>query len=349
MVTITGAHFVGSLNTESAEESFELASTLTGANIARVPDGEFGERFHWILFQADRLAATPGLSRIPGEPYLLAGFDVRPIIFDGTIPVEEIVIPNLGYADAALDSYEIFESYKEVGKFTDRTRFQVSLPSVLAIVSNFFAGDKEERLVFEKIYAAALQREIATILEEIPHSELAIQFDCAVEFVYIEQADFPGYDVKNPWFGDLFEDAAARVAALVDGIPEDVEVGVHLCYGDVAEAHFVQPKDAENLTKFANLVNAKITRKLTWLHLPVPIERDDSAYFAPLANLQLDEGTELYLGLVHREDGHEGIERRVTSASEYVKKFGLSTECGFGRSPLDDRKKLFRLHKVVSN
>ena len=38
----------------------------------------------------------------------------------------------------------------------------------------------------------------------------------------------------------------------------------------------------------------------------VLIERDDDAYFAPLADLQLPAETELYLGLVHRQDGAEG-------------------------------------------
>jgi len=39
--------------------------------------------------------------------------------------------------------------------------------------------------------------------------------------------------------------------------------------------------------------------------------------FAPLANLRLDQGTELYLGLVHAQDGVEGTKNR-TAAKKYV-------------------------------
>jgi len=40
--------------------------------------------------------------------------------------------------------------------------------------------------------------------------------------------------------------------------------------------------------------------------------------FAPLANLRLDQGTELYLGLVHAQDGVEGTKNRIAAANKYV-------------------------------
>ena len=77
--------------------------------------------------------------------------------------------------------------------------------------------------------------------------------------------------VDSPWEG-----TSARLARQIDRVPAEVEVGVHLCYGDVAEQHFVEPGNTENLTRFANLVVAAADRPLTWLRLPVPIERDDA-------------------------------------------------------------------------
>ena len=41
-------------------------------------------------------------------------------------------------------------------------------------------------------------------------------------------------------------------------------------------------------------------------HLPVPRNRTDEVYFAPLRTLRLHPETELYLGLVHYTDGIEG-------------------------------------------
>jgi hypothetical protein len=87
---------------------------------------------------------------------------------------------------------------------------------------------------------------------------------------------------------------------------------------------------------------------VTWVHLPVPIERDDDAYFAPLAEVELPEGTELYLGLLHHEDGVEGALRRARAAATAVPSFGVATECGFGRGPSERTPALLDLHAAVA-
>ena len=65
--------------------------------------------------------------------------------------------------------------------------------------------------------------------------------------------------------------------------------------------------------------------------MPVPIDRSDDAYFAPLADLKLQAGTELFLGCVHAGDGVEGTRKRIAAASRHVSAFGIATECGMGR------------------
>jgi hypothetical protein len=49
--------------------------------------------------------------------------------------------------------------------------------------------------------------------------------------------------------------------------------------------------------------------------MPVPRGRDGAGYFAPLKGLKVDNGTELYLGLVHRTDGVSGTVRRMAVAN----------------------------------
>ena len=56
-----GALLVGSVNLPDAETTFRLAAETLGPLLKRIPDGEVGDRFHWIAFQPDRLAATEGL------------------------------------------------------------------------------------------------------------------------------------------------------------------------------------------------------------------------------------------------------------------------------------------------
>jgi hypothetical protein len=82
--------------------------------------------------------------------------------------------------------------------------------------------------------------------------------------------------------------------------------------------------------------------------MPVPRDRDDDAYFAPLAGLDLRPGTEVYLGLVHQTDGVDGARRRLSAATKALPQFGIATECGFGRRPPDTVADLLALHRTVS-
>jgi len=79
--------------------------------------------------------------------------------------------------------------------------------------------------------------------------------------------------------------------------------------------------------------------------MPVPVARDDDAFFKPIAGLKLSPGTELYLGLVHDADGAEGAGRRAATARKYVKDFGIATECGIARQRTPELvRRLLEIH-----
>ncbi|MGE0736314.1 MAG: hypothetical protein AB7P50_16320, partial [Alphaproteobacteria bacterium] len=55
---------------------------------------------------------------------------------------------------------------------------------------------------------------------------------------------------------------------------------------------------------------------------------------------------QVYLGLVHYEDGVPGIKQRIATAERFLPNFGISTECGFGRMPSDhDIRRLLEMHR----
>jgi hypothetical protein len=74
--------------------------------------------------------------------------------------------------------------------------------------------------------------------------------------------------------------------------------------------------------------------------MPVPIDRADDAFSAPLGNLQLGTGTELYLGLVHARDG-DGTAGRMAAAGKHVSAFGVASECGISRGRDPDLAQAF--------
>lgn len=324
-----------------------MVSQELGAFVRRIPDGEVGERFHWVLFQGAVFEQTPGLKRLGESPVILAGVDMRPFTLDGTREASEINFPELGYAAAALESYAIFQQLRAAGEIRPGTRFQVSLPTPLAPISTFVHPDAREAL--ERPYADALAAEITRIQEGIAHADLAIQFDLAIEFAYLETAagrepSFP----SEAWFDPVLDGLADRAAAMIERVPAGVEVGLHLCYGDVGEKHFIEPLDASLLTALANAISGRVTRPLTWLHVPVPIGRTDPEYFAPLADLSAGF-EELYLGLIHLADGSEGARARIAAAQRSgISEFGIAAECGFGRGAAELLLDRLRLHAEVA-
>ncbi|WP_022888580.1 hypothetical protein [Agromyces italicus] len=353
---VAGAHLVGSINQPSAEATFRVVAAELGDDLARFPDGEVGERFHWILFQGAAFDAVAGLSRVPIDPIVVAGFDLRPTVLDGTVEAGALAFGPLGYADAAAASYADFVRLREEGVIVDGTRFQVCLPSPLAPITTFVAPT--DRAAVYPAYAAALAGELDRIAELVSARDLAVQIDLATEFAYLEGVSLGGGPLEA-FFTEGGADAPALVAAiashaaeLAEHVPDAAQLGFHLCYGDVGEKHFVEPTDAGKLVAVANALDANIERPIDWVHLPVPIERTDADYFAPLAEWSLPAATTPYLGLVHHEDGVEGALARIAPAREAfaragVASFGIGTECGFGRGPAERTAALLALHHEV--
>ena len=330
-----GVHLVGSVPLESATSVFRTACDHLDSLVARVPDGETGDRTNWIGWQLPKLANAPGLS-VKDDPDRDYG---TPGLICITGAAEDVRLDNLGYRDAAIASYSEFKALKDAGEIPSSVRFQVCLPTPLAPIHLYIRP--EDQAALEPIYEAALLKELSELTDSIPHEELAIQWDTAVEFGVLEGV-FPTY------IEDRHAGIVERLVRLGEAIPGDVELGYHLCYGDAGHQHFAEPADMAKLVAVANDVSRTLSRTIQWVHMPVPRERTDHAYFAPLADLQLSAETELYLGLLHMTDGKEGALERLRTAQGVIAEFGVATECGFGRRPAESIPTLLDLHKEIA-
>ena len=332
-------HLVGSVPLANEEEVFRAASTILGDRVRRIPDGETGVRTNWIGWQTDVFARNPSLEPVPdtGNEYgQLVQYRLRPSAAECAIAFD-----NLGYADAAIASSQTFARLKGDGTIPAATRFLVCLPTPLAPVTAFI--ERASQMAVESPYEAQMLAELDRICAAIPHDQLAIQWDTAVEFAIWESVGWQSD------LGDVRGGIIDRLARIGERVPPDVEMGYHLCYGDAGHKHFVQPKDAANLVTVANAVSARVTRPINWIHMPVPRERDDAPFFAPLSDLKLYPETELYLGLVHYTDGVEGARKRIAAAQRFVPTFGVATECGFGRRPPETVASLMEIHRNVAD
>jgi ubiquinone/menaquinone biosynthesis C-methylase UbiE len=332
-----GVHLVGSVPLASAETVFRSVAAEIGDRVRRIPDGETGPRSDWIVWQLPIFTSQPALEIVPPAPG-----SWRPLprvrLADGA-GVETVRFEALGYADAAITSYRTFARLKRDGVVPAACRFQICLPTPLAPVCAFVVPEHQGRL--EPLYEDRLLAELELILRDIPRDQLAIQWDTNFEFGMLEGV-FP------VWFDDVKGGILERLLRLSRHVPHDVELGYHFCYGDVQGRHFKEPQDAGKLVEIANALSASLGRPLNWLHMPVPRERTDEAYYAPLRELRLRPETELYVGLIHHTDGVDGSARRMDVAGRFATDFGVATECGWGRRAPATIGDLLRIHRELS-
>jgi len=329
---------VGSVGLKHAEDVFRSLATTFGTAAQRYPDGETGARGNWVQWQQcvieehARFYAMDTMSEFfdADKKVKRCLFKLRP-----GARAEQIEFGPLGYASHAIDSYRLFARLKQDGTIPPSTRFQVSLPTPVAFLTNFVA--LEHRAAVEPIYRRAMKGEIKSMLDAIPLDELAIQWDVCYEVV--------GYDGGcELFYNDILENSLARIAQLSGYVPEPVELGFHLCYGDAGHRHTIEPKDTTTLVAFANGICTRAPRSVNWIHVPIPRERDDDEFYVPLLKLELCDETELFLGLVHYSDGATGTGKRLSAAKRYVAEFGVAAECGFGRRDPATIPELLRIH-----
>jgi hypothetical protein len=352
---------VGSLGLESAEAVFRTVSSILGARVRQIPDGETGIRTSWIHWNrpvfdgnpalepdpAEQAAgrrltsATEGIRRWGGGKDYQTGAPPPPRlrVRDG---VRDIAFEPLGHGEHAKRSYALFRTLRAQGAIRPGTRFQVSIPTVAAMMNGHIVPACHATV--EAPLTRRLFADVADLCKVIPHDDLVLQWDIPCELSQWE-------GVRPAWYeqsGDaLQEGIIARLARHCDAEPADVQLGIHFCYGSYGGRHWKEPADTAVCVEVHNRVADRIARPLDYIHLPVPIARDDEAYFAPLSGLQRRPQTALYLGLIHDQDGVEGTRRRIAAAETSVSDFGIATECGFGRRPPATIPELLKLHALI--
>ncbi|MCP4228198.1 MAG: hypothetical protein GY773_33025 [Actinomycetia bacterium] len=342
MAEVVGAHLVGSAPVEEPEQLFRLVGAHLGRHVRRIPDGEVGERDTWIRWQYPRLGQCPQLEAAVIDTGYLGRELAQYAIKGGAGPIELV---DLGYADAALESWERFRRAKEEQTIGAEVRFLVGLPSPLSVVTMYVAPQARPAVL--EAWLAAMEQQLERIVDGIPNDELAVQWEVCIEFGILEglwtllDTGLSG-DEARPGIGP-------HLVHLGDLVPEPVELGYHLCYGDSGHQHFTEPSDTGNLAWAASTALTGVRRPVQWIHLPVPRDRNDAAYFEPLRDVALPVETELYLGLVHETGGEEATRRRIEAASSVLPRFGVATECGMGRRPLSSMGPLLDQHANVSD
>jgi hypothetical protein len=330
---------VGSVPLDTVEQVFRTVGGPLGPYLAYMPDGEVGDRRYWIDGIAYRvLNGHPEIETLrrpapdedgverwrPQGIHDQFRFRVKP-------GVKEVRFGDpgwrLGYTKDAINSYFVFRQLKKEGVLPAGVRFQVCLPLTYSAVTSFFP-DPEDRPRIVPGFTAALRAEVAKMVELIPAGDLAIQWDLAVENRYLEATlEREGVEAAKREAIRLMLPAGE----ISPGIPGEVALGYHSCFGTLNGWPSRQPRDLTGSVILLNAAIAASGRRVDFLHLPT-LGSAEEAFFTPLKDLEVGD-VRLYLGAIHHMHGADGLRHQLRSARKYLPQFGIAAPCGFGRVP----------------
>lgn len=232
MVHIEGCHLVGSVPLSDTESVLRQCSAGLPARLKRIPDGETGvSRNAFTYCQAFVFQSSPAmLYRFVQNAPVVGGEFTEHEVDEGVEKLKKAGPINTGYDAFAIESYQVFRRMREEGVVSKGTRFQVSLPTTPNVLTPFVEFAFQPKV--EPIYEEALFRAMRSIQDTIPHEDLAIQIDLAIDTAFWERIE-----MMKPWFGEgdhekVKEYIVNYIVRMVGQVDQDVEVGVHNCYGE---------------------------------------------------------------------------------------------------------------------
>ncbi|SMQ46020.1 unnamed protein product [Zymoseptoria tritici ST99CH_3D7] len=335
--TSLGVHLVGSAPFPSTSTAFREHALGLPSRLKRIPDGETGERHYFTAFQAGKFSAAPEVlvDFTDNQDSQRKDFTVEEV----KAAVEKLEAKGgieTGYDVAANESYSVFRKLKEEGVIPKDVKFQVGIPSVASTIGPMINHAFQPAL--EPLYEASLFRALQNIQAAIPHDQLSIQLDLAVDMAFWEG------QYLTPWFAQgegvdaVREYIVAYVGRMMARIEEDVELGVHFCYGDMAHKHFYEPPTTLAITSLLTHMLV-FPHRISYIHFPIPVSAQTSlpTFLAPLTDITptlMEKGLEVYPGVVQFDD-EKGTRERIAAVTRACPglKFGVATECGWGRTP----------------
>lgn len=355
MAQVKGCHLVGSVPLSNTESVFKQCTAGLPHRLKRLPDGETGSRIAFTYFQSFIFQSSPDIMTqfVYNTPVDSRTDFTLQQLDEGIEKLKKAGPLETGYDEKAIESFHVFKKLRDEQVIPKATRFQVSVPTFANVLAPFVQKMFQPQV--EPVYEEALFRAMRKIQDSIPHQDLAIQIDLAVDTAYWE-----GVEMFKPWFGDgNVEEVRSYivdyVVRMIDQVDKDVEVGLHNCYGDMQHRHWLEPKSLRAVVDRALRVFDKSSHNINFFHCPVAKSAIDNLeeYFAPLRELVpmlKEHGTDLYLGLIHYDD--MAATRKMMEAAQKVLdgkyEFGVATECGWGRTSPDEIEDIMKMSRDVS-
>ncbi len=324
-VTGRGAHLVGSLPGQSAEEAMSLAIDVLGPRLASLPDGETGDRHDWIIHIIESFRSHPDLALVSDGDWSdydkIPRFRVRKghHLFGASL--------DFGHVEAAGASLPVFELLKAKAQLPD-LKFQVGTPGDFDMA--MFTLGPAAALRHRRAFTEATLNEVRQV-NTLAEGNAVFQIEVPAELVLMAKAPRVGQPALARLLG-------GHIATLASGAAPGTSFGIHLCLGDMNHRALGRMSDASPLVALTNaIVKAwPAGRPLDFVHAPFAAADDpppvDDDFYAPLARLALPSPVRFVAGIAH-EDQPLADQLRVRATVERAlgRPVDISTSCGLGR------------------
>ena len=176
---------------------------------------------------------------------------------------------------------------------------------------------------------AALRSETETIVSHIPHEQLAIQWDLAIENRFVERR------LAQEGLEQAREEARARCASprrrSAARSPRTWPSASIPASAPSTAGRAGVPPISRVTVLLLNAACSASGRPVDFVHFPTT-RAEDERYFRPLGELAVG-GARVYVGAIHHDHGPGGLGAQLDLVRRVLPEFGLAAPCGWGRAP----------------
>ncbi|WP_117209320.1 hypothetical protein [Allorhizocola rhizosphaerae] len=316
------AHLVGSFPAADARAAMRQFLDAVGDRLPVLPDGETGERHHWIVHIVEGMRRHPDLEVKRDGGW--SDYDDVPVfkVRGGhTLTGDSL---DFGHVAAFQASYPIYRELRGAAQ----TGFQVGVPGDFDMA--LFVLGPVGALRNRRPFTDATIAEVLAIHAEAG-SDVLFQIEIPAELVMVARMPPPLRPLVARRLGRV-------VANLAQQAPEGARFGVHLCLGDMNHRALGRMSDTAPLVALTNaIVKAwPAGRPLEYVHAPFAAAEKppptDPGWYEPLRQMRLPDGTRFVAGMAH-EDQELAVQQRIVQMIDELtgRRVGVSTSCGLGR------------------
>lgn len=323
------AHLVGSTPFSDTDEALDIMFDRLGPYLETVPDGETGPRQNWIQGLVDSFRQHPDLE--PARAGDWSDYDRTPTVHvrRGHRFVSSRL--DLGYLRHFEESWPAYQKRRAAanGALRSGLRFQIGIPGDLDLAV-FSFGNPIVGLRHRSVFRNATLRDIRAVHARAG-DEVVFQLEVPFELIVLTQ-------LPTPLVGPVAAFFARGISRLVEGAPAGSHWGIHLCLGDMNHRAMGRLDDVRRIVSLSNAIVDRwpAGRHLDFMHVPLAAAAEpppaDLAFYAPLREVRLPEGTRFVGGFVH-EDRTLTEQRALLGELDRLigRPVDLGCSCGLGR------------------